>query len=146
MNWQDEAIRDLQSYNTLKDAQESIKLKMLALNEMSKALKSTNYKTDKVQGGKINAAEETVLNNIAERQRLSMVFNANEILIKRIDKGLKSLSYEEKTVLQDLFINCKKNAVLELSRKLAYEKTKIYNLRNNALKKFTMGMYGIASI
>ncbi len=143
MNWQKEAIEDLKNYNSLKEGVNSLKLRICSLNNTYKAIKSGDFYTIKVQGGKNKAVEDKLLENIAQRQRLELLLEANEILVKRIEQGLQALNEQERLVVEELVIKDKKNAIIELSRTLAYEKSKIYTLRNEALRKFTRFMYGI---
>lgn len=142
MNWQKEAIEDLKNYPYLKHSLISIKQKINALNDKFSALKSRS--TDFVsKGTKRDYNEDMLLDNITKRERLQLVYNANRLLCERIENGLNGLNDDERLVINDLFIEKSDNAVLKLCRKLSFEKTKIYSLRAEALKKFTVLMYGI---
>ena len=143
MNWQKEAIEDLRGYETLKEGIKSIKIRIASLDECYKALKTENYEADIVKGGKSAGAEEMMLDNIAERERLKLILEANTLLSKRIEQGLDSLDPVDRMVLEEFFIKGRKKGMLELTRNLAYEKSKIYMLRSQALKQFTLFMYGI---
>lgn len=143
MNWQKEAIEDLKNYKNLKEGIKSIKLRIRILDDNFRAIKSGDFSEQKVQGGNKKNIDDKMIENIAQRERLSLTLKANEILAERIEQGLQSLDENERMVIEQLVINDKKNAIIELSRNLAYEKSKIYTLRNEALKKFTKFMYGI---
>lgn len=143
MNWQKEAIEDLKNYNNLKEGIQSLKLRICYLNHSYNAIKRGDFSLQKVQGGNKKTLEDKMIDNIAQRERLELLLKANEILVGRIEQGLNALNEQEKMILEELVIKDKKNAIIELSRKLAYEKSKIYNLRNEALRKFTRFMYGI---
>mgnify|MGYP004530145459 CR=1 FL=1 len=143
MNWQKEAIEDLKNYKNLKEGIKSIKLRIRILDDNLRAIKSGDFSEQKVQGGNKKNIDDKMIENIAQRERLSLTLKANEILAERIEQGLQSLDDNERMVIVQLVINDKKNAIIELSRNLAYEKSKIYTLRNEALKKFTKFMYGI---
>lgn len=143
MNWQKEAIEDLKNYKNLKEGIKSIKLRIRILDDNLRAIKSGDFSEQKIQGGNKKNIDDKMIENIAQRERLSLTLKANEILAERIEQGLQSLDDNERMVIVQLVINDKKNAIIELSRNLAYEKSKIYTLRNEALKKFTKFMYGI---
>lgn len=143
MNWQKEAIEDLKNYNNLKEGIKSLRLRICSLNNNYKAIKTGDFTLQRVQGGNTKSVEEMLIENIAQRERLALVLKANEILAERIEQGLQALNEQERLVIEELVIKDKKNAIIELSRTLAYEKSKIYTLRNEALKKFTRFMYGI---
>lgn len=143
MNWQKEAIEDLKNYNNLKEGIKSLKLRINSLNNNYKAIKTGDFSMQKVQGGKNKSSDERLIDNIAQRERLSLVLKADQMLAERIEQGLQALNEQERLVIEELVIKDKKNAIIELSRTLAYEKSKIYTMRNEAIKKFTIFMYGI---
>ena len=143
MNWQKEAIEDLKNYNNLKEGIKSLKLRINSLNNNYKAIKTGDFSMQKVQGGKNKSSDERLIDNIAQRERLALVLKADQMLAERIEQGLQDLNEQERLVIEELVIKDKKNAIIELSRTLAYEKSKIYTMRNEAIKKFTIFMYGI---
>ena len=143
MNWQKEAIEDLKNYNNLKEGIKSLKLRINSLNNNYKAIKTGDFSMQKVQGGKNKSSDERLIDNIAQRERLALVLKADQMLAERIEQGLQALNEQERLVIEELVIKDKKNAIIELSRTLAYEKSKIYTMRNEAIKKFTIFMYGI---
>lgn len=143
MNWQKEAIEDLKNYNNLKEGIKSLKLRINSLNNNYKAIKTGDFSMQKVQGGKNKSSDERLIDNIAQRERLALVLKADQMLAERIEQGLQALNEQERMVIEELVIKDKKNAIIELSRTLAYEKSKIYTMRNEAIRKFTIFMYGI---
>lgn len=143
MNWQKEAIEDLKNYNNLKEGIKSLKLRINSLNNNYKAIKTGDFSMQKVQGGKNKSSDERLIDNIAQRERLALVLKADQMLAERIEQGLQALNEQERLVIEELVIKDKKNAIIELSRTLAYEKSKIYTMRNEAIRKFTIFMYGI---
>lgn len=143
MNWQKEAIEDLKNYNNLKEGIKSLKLRINSLNNNYKAIKTGDFSLQKVQGGKNKSSDERLIDNIAQRERLALVLKADQMLAERIEQGLQALNEQERLVIEELVIKDKKNAIIELSRTLAYEKSKIYTMRNEAIRKFTIFMYGI---
>ena len=62
------------------------------------------------------------------------------------EKGLAVLTEEEKTVLYKFFINRPRRHIEDLCESLNYEKTRIYEIKETALRKFTLSCYGIVEL
>ena len=68
---------------------------------------------------------------------------ANKKLLDLIERGLASLDKTERLVLDRFYIDRPKNHVERLMEELNYEKTRVYEIKDQALYKFTIAMYGI---
>jgi DNA-directed RNA polymerase specialized sigma subunit len=142
MKWKECAITDLRKYTGMQESLINIPEKIKVLEIRFKSVKSASSDATPVQGGG-NHMEDAMLDNIVERDRLKILYQADLRLVKLIDRGLKSLSNEEKLVLNLFYINRTKHYLDELSKRLGYEQAQIYRIKNNALYKFTISMYGI---
>jgi len=60
-----------------------------------------------------------------------------------VDRGLASLSDEERMVLEGFFLSSSEFAKDDLMDKLCIERSTLYYLREKALRKFTISMYGL---
>lgn len=142
MKWTECAIADLRKYAGMQESLMNIPEKIRALEIRYVSVKGASSDSTPVQGGGSHM-EDAMLDNIVERQRLKILYQADLRLVKIIDRGLKSLSDEEKMVLDLFYINRTKHYLDELSKRLGYEQAQIYRIKNNALYKFTINMYGI---
>ena len=84
-----------------------------------------------------------MLDNIVERERLKLVYHADRRLVRLIERGLSKLSEEERLVIDLFYIDRPRDHLDELTKRLGYEKTQIYRIKDAALYKFTVTMYGI---
>ena len=84
-----------------------------------------------------------MLDNIVERERLKLVYHADRRLVRLIDRGLSALSKEERLVIDLFYIDRPRDYIEELIKRLGYERAQIYRIKDNALYKFTVNMYGI---
>lgn len=144
MNWQKIAIADLQSYTPRKVAIDNLRDRIAELNTRIERLGSTSNDVP-VQGGG-NRTEEGLINGITERDRLEMSLHIAEDLIHRIDKGLAVLSDDQRKVLDGFYINRSLNYMDKLCDELHCEKSTVYRIKDEALHKFTVAMYGIVDL
>ena len=144
MNWKSEAIRDLKSYPQRKISIENIKQRIKTLDEQLVSLKGISA-SEPVMGG-MSKQEERWLDNISERERLGFSLNIVQSLVELTEKGLKVLDEREKKVLNGFYIEPRTNHIDALCEELHFEKSRLYQIKDNAIRKFTIAMYGTVEI
>ena len=144
MNWKSEAIRDLKIYPQRKKSIENLKEKIKILDEQFKSLKGINS-DEPVKGG-MSRQEEKWLENICERERLTFNLEIAESLVLLTEKGLEVLDEREKEVIKGFYIQKIDNHIDVLCDRLCIEKTRLYEIKDNALRKFTVAMYGVVEV
>lgn len=144
MNWQKIAIADLQSYTPRKVSIDNLRDRIAELNAQIERLGSTSNDVP-VQGGG-NRTEEGLINGIVERDRLKMSLCIAEDLINRIDKGLSVLNSDQRKVLHGFYINRGSMYIDKLCDELHCEKSTVYRIKDEALHKFTLAMYGVVDL
>lgn len=142
MKWTECAITDLKKYRAMSESLTNIPERIRALESRFKSIKSGSSDSTPVQGGG-NKAEGAIIDNIVERERLKWLYYADRRLVRLIERGLSALSQEERLVIDLFYIDRPKNYMEELMAQLGYEKTQIYRIKDAALYKFTVTMYGI---
>lgn len=144
MNWKAEATRDLKSYPQRKQAVDNLKERIEILEEQFVSLKGVSV-GEPVRGG-LSKQEQKWLDNISERERLGFSLKIAEELIRLTEKGLEVLTGRERKVLEGFYINPQENHVDLLCEELHFEKSSLYRLKDDALRKFTIAMYGTVEI
>lgn len=142
MDWKRSAIEDLRSYRSRKQSLESIPGKITALQSRFQAIKSAAMDKTPVQGG-ASRMEDSMLNNIVERERLKHTYRAVKRLVNLVDKGLAGLSENEKKVLDRFYVERRQGHIEQLTNELHVEQAQVYRLKDEALYKFTVSMYGL---
>ena len=142
MNWKRAAEEDLRRYTSQKMALENIPERVKMIEYRLTAMKGSMRDTDPVQGG-MSMMEDKLLDNIVEKERLKHTYCAAKKLVDLISKGLAGLDEPEKHVLELFYINRQKNHVERLMEECNYEKSQVYNIKDKALYKFTISMYGL---
>ena len=140
MNWKKEAVSDLRNYLYRKQSLENITEKIKALRYELEGVKAV--KIDPTPGGG-NHMEDKRVNTICEIERLKLAYQATKKLVDIIERSLDLLSEQERIVLQLFYIERPRNYIEELSKQLNMEQANIYRVKDTALNKFTVLMYGI---
>ena len=142
MKWTECAITDLKKYRAMSESLTNIPERIRVLEIRFKSVKSGSSDSTPVQGGG-SRSEDAMLDNIVERERLKLVYHADRRLVRLIERGLSKLSEEERLVIDLFYIDRPRYHLDELTKRLGYEKTQIYRIKDAALYKFTVTMYGI---
>lgn len=101
----------------------------------ARSLKSSLHKT-------YRKTDTEYINIIVEKERLKTNIDLCNNLVLLIDRGLSVLDNEERAVLEEFYMKPAPN-IVELKARFGYETRSIYRLRDTALEKFTLAMYGI---
>ena len=145
MDWQKISIDRLRDYETRQRALLLIPEQLKALEMSFSSVRAARTDGTPVKEGG-NKREDALINNIVMRQELERNLEIVEAEMKITEKGLSVLNEEEKTVLYKFFINRPRRHVEELCESLNYEKTRVYEIKEIALRKFTLSCYGIVEL
>lgn len=145
MNWQKEAVNDLKAYVARKNSIESMREKIKELE--AKAVRLNSVSNDvPVQGGAAKN-EDMLINNIVERDKLGENIRIAQRFIESVDRGLEVLSADERKVLDGFYMApVITRKVDRLCDELHFEKSRIYQIKDTALRRFTVAMYGIIDL
>ena len=146
VNWENVAIDDLRKYEKMRHSLVSIREKQAALDLQSGVIRSSFRDSEPVSGSGSSGAEDRLISNIVERERLDGNYQAVEKLVVRMDKALSMLDDQERLVLERFYINRSPGYVDRLCEELGYEVRNIYKIKDAALKKFTISMYGLIEL
>lgn len=146
VNWQKVTIDDLRKLEALKNSLNLIQEKRAALELQAGAVRSSMRSTEAVSGSGANKAEDKMVDNIIEKERLGDNYTATVRLIRRVEKGLELLSDTERKILDRFYIHRIPDHVDRLCEELGYEKTRVYEMKETALRKLTYAMYGVQDL
>lgn len=141
MKWDDVAIGDLRRYPGLCDAVVNLTDRINFLKRESVSLKGAALDRVPVSGGG-SRIEDKILNNLVEREKKEALLAANKQLKEGIERGLAALDKDEIKVLEGLFMYFSPGAVERLARSIPCDRATVYRIRQRALYKFTVHMYG----
>ena len=138
--WKQVAIQDLKRYATLDASIDSIKDKIAALDIQLEG-KGISYDTISVSGGSVTM-EDKYVNCIALKEKYEKQLKVNILDKRAITRAMNKLSEKEQKILRYAYINKTSNPIENIIELCCVEKTRAYQLRDNALRNFTLVMYG----
>ena len=144
-NWKTHAIDDLREYPALQESVASIPEEIKEIEKDMQFVKGTRYDKTPVDGGS-SGYEERLINYIDLKTRMGENLAVASGRAERIERGLSVLTETERLVLERFYIHREPRYLDRLCGELGYEKTAVYSLKNRALKRFTLAMYGIKDI
>lgn len=145
MNWATVSIQRLKDYEIRRQAVENITEQIQLLEERFKAIRSATTDGTPTPTN-TNRREEMLAYNITTREELSYNLSFAKREIALTEKGLEALTEKEKKILNRFFINRTRNHIQQLCDELFVSKTELYRMKDEALRKFTIAMYGIVDI
>lgn len=146
VNWEKEAVNDLRNYPLLVQSLARISEQRAALDLQSGAVRSSFSDREPVSGSGGSGAEDKLLSLIVKRERLEGNYSAVSKLVQQIEGALNNLDDRQRLVLERFFIHRCPNHVDRLCEELGFEKTKVYEMKKDALKVFTKAMYGVVDL
>lgn len=141
MNWKNEAMEKLRDYEAKKQCLVSIQEEIRQLKEQYGAIRSSTSDGTPIAGGG-SRRENMLISNIVKREELTRAYRQAAGWVRLVDAGLEILSQEEKLILDRFYINPAKGNVDRLCEELGVEKPSVYRRKDDALRHFTMCLYG----
>ena len=140
MNWKTEAIDRLRRYDSMKAAAVNMAEELKELSESITSIKSAM--TDSVAVKKSTEFNEKLLNDLAKREEMVAALRSAKSWLKVTNRALNVLKPEEKLVLYRMYISRERGALDRLCEELECEVSTVYRRRDDALRRFTMALYG----
>lgn len=141
MNWKREAIDKLKNYEAHRGALENIPKEIKRLESALTGIRSAPTDGTPVSGGG-NTREDVMLSNIVHRDELKRRLKEARLWVTQVDKAIAVLDEEARLVLDLFYIHPAKGNVGELCERLNMEQATVYRKRDNALRRFTIALYG----
>jgi hypothetical protein len=145
LDWKKLAVDDLRNYNLLQQSMQHIPQRIAALETEAVALKSSFSDCEPVSGSKKDG-QDRLLSNICQRQRLHCNLEAVRSVFDMMERAFFSLLPDEQLVLRLFFIDRQSGHMERLQQELGYENAQIYRIKDQALRKFTLAMYGVLEL
>ena len=145
MNWAVMSVQRLRDYEKRKQALVNIPEQIKSLEEQFSAIRSAT--TDGTPG-KDNTCrrEDMMVYNIAKREELKSNYRIAKREVSLTEKGLNALTDDERHILELFFINRPKDHIERLMDEFCISKPVLYRRKDDALKAFTIAVYGIVEL
>lgn len=145
MDWKQPAVQRLKNYETRRLALSTIPAQLETLEMQFTSIRGARTDGDPVSGG-TNRREELLLANIQKRSELKANYKIAMREVEITEKGLDALTKEERRILELFYIVRPTDHISRLCDEFAIEKSEVYRRKDDALKKFTIAMYGVVEI
>lgn len=143
MNWQKEAIADLRCHEKRKAALESLADELRELRARTYGTSSPAADAVPVQGGS-STAEERWIAAIDELERKKEIYRLTKRRVDAVERGLAALDEQQREILEAFFINRVQGHVQALAEKYHVEQSRVYQMKDQAVRDFTLARYGIS--
>lgn len=142
MNWKTEAVEKLRRFDAMRQSLVCLPEEIRRLESAARGLRGPTTDKIPVRGGG-SRREDALLNNIVHRMELQRNLEQAESWVRCAQGALGVLTPQERLILLRLYICPEKKAVDRLCGELDMEKSSLYRLREQALRKFTLALYGV---
>lgn len=142
IDWKKAAIEDLRIYAAQKQSLKNIPERIEGLREDKFRIKGSTLSAVPMHGG-ASRYEDKLLNCITEIGRLEELIPPIQRKVTLIEKGLSGLSDTERKVLDGFYIMPTNGSVQRLAMDLGYEQRQVYRIRDAALYRYTITMFGL---
>ena len=146
MNWKTEAVYKLREYNSKKKALTNLEEKIKMKETEITAIRTSQLSQAPSHGTNENTAQDRLISSIAEKDELKLNLAIVRRQVAAIANGLAELDEEQRTVLDMFFIDRQCGYIGLLCDMLNVEVATVYRKKDEALRKFTVIMYGIIEL
>lgn len=140
MIWKNEAVSRLKAYQSKKLALENIPLEIRQQVLALASIRSADPDSTPVRGN--STREDAMLNNMVYRSELEDSYLRTKLWVDATDRALGVLTPEERTLLERFFIYAEPKAADRLAGDLHMDVKTMYRRKDDALRKFTVALYG----
>lgn len=142
MDWKHEATDKLRCYEAKKTSLERSADEIKRLGEDMTRIRSATTDSTPVSGG-TSTREDALVNNITRREELRLARRDAIRWVRMVDSALEVLDEQERLVLDRFYIHRAKGNVERLCGELNVEIATAYRRRDDALRHFTLALYGV---
>lgn len=140
IDWKEVAKRELRLYPHLKDSIKTLRDEIQRIEEEKTSLRSISD-SPSVQGG-TSTAEDRLNNLIVKADALKKNQHEAQAEVQAVEESLRRLTKIERQVVGQFALNRSSVAVENLISAIGYERTQIYKIWDQAVRKFVAARYG----
>lgn len=141
MKWEKEMECKLKEYPYKRNALFNLEDRINYLNSTMYGLGASYRDREPVQGGG-NKAESQYINRIVEKMELEKNLENIRNDLEWIEKGLECLDPIEKKVIDSFYLTEYKVSKEKLAQEMGYNKQHLYKIKDQAIYKMTLHLYG----
>lgn len=145
MQWYAIAVSRLRDYEARAAATQSIPEQIALLETRQASIRSSRTDKTPVKGGG-NMREEALISNIMLRDELEKNLEIAQREIAITGAALDVLTQEERRILELFYIRRRPGYIEQLCDEMSVEKSRLYEMKNEALRKFALASCGTVDL
>ena len=142
MDWKKIAIAKLEEYEPKRQSLQNIPMELAQIESTMTGIRSAKADSVAVKGSSGNARENMLINCIVKKEELQRNLEQAELWVKSVSAALGVLNLEERKILERMYMDQKKGAADDLAYELGLDRKTVYVRKDEALRKFTIALYG----
>lgn len=139
MNWKEEAVQRLMDYQVVANSVGCMRKELRRLELEAESLGSTSVFR---MGSGHQSKDDWKMNNLVRRGELADALQQAALWVDVTDHALGCLAQEDQELLSAMYITGQWGNVAQVAREMGIERSTVYRKRDDALRKFTIAMYG----
>ncbi len=139
------AINRLRDHSSRVVALDTIPEQIKTLELQYGAIRSATTDSEPVSGG-TNRREDMLVDNILKRETLRSNLEIAKREIEVTKRALAALSEDERRILELFYINRQHGYIDRLCDELCVERSRVYTLKDEALRKFCLATCGVVDL
>lgn len=139
------AINRLRDHNARVVALDTIPEQIEALELQYSSIRSATTDSEPVSGG-TNRREDMLVDNILKREMLRSNLEIAEREANITEKALSALTADERRILELFYINRTHDYIDRLCDELCVERSRVYTMKDEALRKFCLAICGTVDL
>lgn len=142
MNWKIEATDKLKQYEAKRQALVIIPLEIAQIESTMAGIRSARTDTVSIKSSGINSNENKLLSCIVRKEELQHNYEQASLWVEAVKTALDVLNDNERKILDRMYIQQEKYAADRLGEDLFVDIKTVYKWKDEALRKFTIALYG----
>jgi len=144
MNWIKESESELRNFTKIQNDIKTLSDQITSIDYETTSIKCTNFDRERINGG-ASRREDWIIENIMKKNELELYYAIAKKHMDLVERGLGSVTKEERRILELFYIERPKNYIDILCDELGYEQSNLYYHKDIALRKFTLAVFGVIS-
>lgn len=131
---------------------ENYERRRLAIRNLEERIEVLRQRFESTRGARLDGTgyqpgtaqvEEALVENIAERERLQENLTQAKRMVQVVERGLAALPEEKRRVLEHFYKRDGQGKAIRASLEMHVDRATVYRMRDEALREFTLAMYGV---
>lgn len=142
MDWKIEATDKLKQYEAKRQSLQIIPLEIAQIESTMTGIRSARTDSIAIRNSGGNARENMMLSCIVRKEELQRNLEQAELWVEAVTSALDVLNDDERKILDRMYIHREKKASDRLAGELFVDIATVYRWKDDALRKFTIALYG----